>query len=378
LKEERMSKLFKETEINGMKLANRFVRSATWEGMATGEGAVTPRLIELYRRLAQGRIGLIITSHAYVRKDGQAGLFQIGGYDDGLIEGLRTMVETVHAEKGKIAAQLAHAGLFSNTKLSGEVPVAVSSLEKYEHRQARVMDEADIEAMVESFRRAADRARKAEFDGVQLHAGHGYLLSQFLSPYFNRRKDGYGGSAENRARAVVEVLQAVRKTVGKSFPVLIKMNSEDFLEGGLTVEDAVQTGLLLQDAGIDAIELSGGTILSGKLEPSRGGIKSEDKEAYFKDAARAFKEKLRVPIILVGGIRSFGVAEKLVEEGCADYISMSRPFIREPDLVRRWESGDRSKAKCISDNQCFEPGRAGEGVYCVTERKRRAGAREEG
>ena len=364
-----MSKLFEETEINGMKLANRFVRSATWEGMATEEGAVTPRLIEVYERLARGGVGLIISSHAYVRKDGQAGLFQLGIYGDDLLDGLRAMTKAVHAENRKIVAQLAHAGLFGNTKLSGEQPLIVSSLEGYAHPPGKVMDGADIEGVVEAFRRAADRARRAGFDGVELHAAHGYLLSQFLSPSFNKREDGYGGSLENRARAVLGVLRAVRETVGANFPVLIKMNSEDFLEGGLTVEDASETGALLQEAGVDAIELSGGTFLSGRLGPSRAGIKSEEKEAYFKEAAKLFKAKLNIPIILVGGIRSFQVAERLVEEGCADYISMSRPFIREPGLVTRWESGDRSKAKCVSDNECFGPGMAGEGVYCVTERK---------
>ena len=367
-----MSKLFEETEINGMKLSNRFVRSATWEGMATDEGAVTPRLIEVYERLARGEVGLIISSHVYVRKDGQAGLFQLGIYDEGLLEGLRAMTKAVHAENGKIVAQLAHAGLFGNTRLSGEEPIAVSSLEGYEHPARKVMDAADIEGMVEAFRRAADRAKRAGFDGVQLHAAHGYLLNQFLSPSFNKRKDGYGGPVENRARAVLEVLRAVRETVGGDFPVLIKMNSEDFLEGGLTVQDSSEAALLLQKAGIDAIELSGGTFLSGKFGPSRGGIKSEEREAYFKEAAKLFKKKLAVPVILVGGIRSFQVAESLVEEGFADYVSMSRPFIREPDLVRRWKTGDRSKAKCVSDNQCFGPGMAGEGVYCVTEKKEQA------
>jgi 2,4-dienoyl-CoA reductase-like NADH-dependent reductase (Old Yellow Enzyme family) len=308
-----VSKLFEETEINGMKLANRFVRSATWEGMATEEGAVTPRLVEVYRRLAEGRVGLIVTSHAYVRKDGQAGVFQLGIHNDGLIKGLESVTKAVHAEKGKIVAQLAHAGLFGNNKLTGEESAAVSSLEQFKHRPARVMDEVDIEAIVASFRRAAERARKAGFDGVQLHAGHGYLLSQFLSPYFNKRKDGYGGSVQNRTRAVLEVLRAVREVVGKASPVLIKMNSEDFLEGGLTVQDAVETGLLLQDAGMDAIELSGGTVISGKLEPSRIGIKSEGREAYFKQAAKLFKEKIEIPIVLVGGIRSFDVAERLVK-----------------------------------------------------------------
>ena len=364
-----MSKLFEETEINGMKLTNRFVRSATWEGMATDEGAVTPRLVDRMTRLAEGKVGLVISSHAYVRKDGQAGLFQLGIYDDRLIAGLEGMTKAVHAHQGKMVAQLAHAGLFGNTRLSGEQPVAVSFLQGYEHPSRKVMDAAEIEAIVEAFGRAAGRAKKAGFDGVELHAAHGYLLSQFLSPYFNKRDDKYGGSVENRARAVLEVLQAVRETVGKDFPVLIKMNSQDFLEGGLTVQDSVKTGALLQQAGIDAIELSGGTVVSGKLEPSRIGITSAHREAYFKEAARLFKTSLAVPVILVGGIRSFEVAEKLVDEGYADYISMSRPFIREPDLVRRWASGDRSKAKCISDNQCFGPGRAGEGVYCVTETK---------
>jgi 2,4-dienoyl-CoA reductase-like NADH-dependent reductase (Old Yellow Enzyme family) len=366
-----MHKLFEETEINGMKLANRFVRSATWEGMATKEGASTPRLVEMMAELARGQVGLIISSHAYVRKDGQAGLFQLGIYEDGLIKALQKMTKAVHNEKGKIVAQLAHAGFFANAELSGETPVAVSELEEYEHPPRKVMSEDDIQAVTVAFARAAQRAKEAGFDGVQLHAAHGYLLNQFLSPYFNRRPDGYGGSAENRARAPVEVVRAVKAAVGKNFPVLIKINSEDFLEGGLKVKDSVKAGELLEKAGLDALEVSGGTALSGKLVPSRRGIKSEEKEAYFKEAARAFKDRLNVPVILVGGIRSFQVAEKLVEEGYADYISMSRPLIREPDLIKRWASGDRSKATCVSDSLCFEPGRAGEGVYCVTERKQR-------
>jgi 2,4-dienoyl-CoA reductase-like NADH-dependent reductase (Old Yellow Enzyme family) len=366
-----MHKLFEETEINGMKLANRFVRSATWEGMATKEGASTPRLVEMMAELARGQVGLIISSHAYVRKDGQAGLFQLGIYEDGLIKALQKMTKAVHREKGKIVAQLAHAGLFANAKLSDETPVAVSELEEYEHLPRKVMSEDDIQAVTVAFARAAQRAKEAGFDGVELHAAHGYLLNQFLSPYFNRRLDGYGGSAENRARAPVEAVRAVRAAVGNNFPVLMKINSEDFLEGGLKLKDSVKAGELLEKAGLDALEVSGGTPHSGKLAPSRRGIKSEGKEAYFKEAARAFKDKLHVPVILVGGIRSFQVAEKLVEEGYADYISMSRPLIREPDLIKRWASGDRSKARCVSDSLCFEPGRAGEGIYCVTERKQR-------
>jgi 2,4-dienoyl-CoA reductase-like NADH-dependent reductase (Old Yellow Enzyme family) len=132
-------------------------------------------------------------------------------------------------------------------------------------------------------------------------------------------------------------------------------------------------GELLEQGGIDAIELSGGTLISKRLSPTRGGIKSPEQEAYFQEAARAFKKAIRVPLILVGGIRSFAVAERLVDEGTADYISMSRPFIREPHLVKRWADGDLRKAACLSDSQCFGPARAGEGIFCVVERKQKAG-----
>jgi 2,4-dienoyl-CoA reductase-like NADH-dependent reductase (Old Yellow Enzyme family) len=308
-----------------------------------------------------------------MRKDGQAGPFQLGIYDDALVKGLENMTGAVHARKGKIIAQLAHAGLFSTARLSGGAPVAASALEGYAHLPCKVMEEKDIHAVVEAFRRAAVRAQDAGFDGVQLHAAHGYLLNQFLSPAFNKRDDDYGGTEENRARAVLEILHAVRSTVGKAFPILIKMNSEDFLEGGLTLQDSLRIGSLLQEGGLDAVELSGGTFLSGRFGPSRGGIKTGDREAYFKEAAKAFKETLRIPILLVGGIRSFEVAEKLVNEGYADYLSMSRPFIREPDLVKRWASGDRVKSRCLSDNKCFGPGKAGEGVYCVTKKQEEAG-----
>ena len=366
-----MSRLFETTRIKGLELANRFVRSATWEGMAAEDGACTQRLVEVYRLLAQGQVGLIITSHAYVRRDGQAGLFQLGIYDDHLKEGLRRMVETVHEAKGKVIVQLAHAGIFANSELSGMAPVAVSPAQQFATSSGKLLTEKDIHEIAIAFGQAARRAKDVGFDGLQLHAAHGYLMSQFLSPVFNKRTDSYGGAVENRARALIETLREVRSAVGKDYPVLIKLNSQDYLEGGLTLGDSVKVGAMLQENGIDAIEVSGGTPLPGNPGPSRPGIKSEEKEAYFRTASKAFKGALNVPIILVGGIRSLDLAEKLLEQGVADYFSMSRPLIREPALVKRWASGDRSKARCLSDNQCFGPGRAGEGVYCVTEKKKR-------
>jgi 2,4-dienoyl-CoA reductase-like NADH-dependent reductase (Old Yellow Enzyme family) len=233
------------------------------------------------------------------------------------------------------------------------------------------MTPKEIQEFVKSFVESAERARNADFDGIQIHSAHGYLLSQFLSPIFNHRKDEYGGDIRNRARIHLDVLEAVRRAVGPDYPILVKMNSQDFADNGLSLDDSLQAAILFEKGGIDAIELSGGLLINPKLNPSRMGIKTEDKEAYFKEEAKAYKQKVQVPLILVGGNRSFAVAEGLIEEGVADYISMSRPFIREPDLINRWKSGDLRKAACKSDNMCFEPARKGQGIYCLTEERER-------
>jgi 2,4-dienoyl-CoA reductase-like NADH-dependent reductase (Old Yellow Enzyme family) len=364
-----MSKLFESSTINGMKMSNRFVRSATWEGMATDDGAVTPKLIETMTALARGGVGLIISSHAYVRPEGQAAPWQLGIYKDELIHGLQEMTAAVHEWGGKIVLQLSHAGHFAVEQLIGRAPLVVSDFEGLAESPRKEITVQDIQEIVLTFADAARRAKSARFDGIQIHSAHGYLLNQFLSPAFNRRRDNYGGNVGNRARIHLEVYDAIRKAVGQDYPVLIKMNCQDFTENGLTTEDSVQVASLLANAGIDAIELSGGLITGGKLSPSRPGINSEDKEAYFTEEARAFKRKIDIPLILVGGIRSFEVAERLLENGVTDYISMSRPFIREPGLINRWKAGDRRKAECISDNLCFRPGVKGEGIYCVVEKR---------
>ena len=364
-----MSRLFQTTEINGMTLRNRFIRSATWEGMAGERGECSPRLVNSMARLAQGGVGLIITSHAFVREDGKAGRRQLGISDDTFIDGLCRMTDAVHKEGGCIVAQLAHAGIAANPKITGHRPVAPSQIGDLEKTPRKVLTKKDIHEIVEAFGKAGTRAKEAGFDGVQLRPAHGYLLNQFISPAFNLREDAYGGSVENRARILLEIVQRIRSSVGLGYPVMVKLNNQDYLENGLSLEDSVQIGCLLENAGVDAIELSGGTIASGKLGPIRGPITTQEEEAYFKEAGKVFKNKLGIPICLVGGIRSFQVAEKLLEEGYADYISMSRPFIREPDLIKRWESGDRNKAACISDTKCFEPARAGEGIYCVIEKR---------
>ena len=206
-----------------------------------------------------------------------------------------------------------------------------------------------------------------------MHAAHGYLISQFLSPPYNTRQDNYGGSLENRARMLLEVFEAARSAVGSAFGIMVKINSEDFMDGGFTVGEMLAVSAMLEDRGIDAIEMSGGTVRSRDYSASRMGKAAlVEGEAYYIAAARRYKEKIRVPLMLVGGIRSYGAAERLVAEGTADYISLCRPLIAEPDLINRWKSGDREPSACKSDNLCFKPGREGRGVRCVVREKQDA------
>jgi 2,4-dienoyl-CoA reductase-like NADH-dependent reductase (Old Yellow Enzyme family) len=361
--------LFQPAQIGSLIVPNRFIRSATWEGLAAPDGSCTDELVRLMAMLAEGGVGLIISSHAFIRPEGYAVRGQIGVHHDDLTAGLARMTDAVHRKGGRIALQLAHGGLLADTQLTGQPPFAPSQAGGPEKITRREMTGQDIGNTIEAYGKAALRAKKAGFDAVQVHAAHGYLLNQFLSPFFNRRTDRYGGGIENRARMVLEVLASVRNAVGRDYPVLVKINSEDFLEGGLSREDSIQAGVLIAGAGADAIELSGGTLLSGKLSPSRSKIDSAEKEAYFREAACTFRAKIGVPLILVGGVRSFEVAEGIVKEGFADFVSLSRPFIREPGLVNRWKSGDRGKATCLSDNRCFGPPTKGQGFYCVVDRE---------
>jgi 2,4-dienoyl-CoA reductase-like NADH-dependent reductase (Old Yellow Enzyme family) len=369
-----MSKLFEPGEINGMQLENRFVRSATWEGLAADDGSCTPKLISLMADLARGGVGLIISSHSYVQKIGHTSFRQIGIHNDDMIPGLQKMTAAVHDQRGKIVCQLAHAGFFANPKLSGQTPMAPSSVEGIAEGPRKEMTQEDIDGVIEAFADAASRAKRAGFDGVQIHGAHGYLLSQFISPMFNHRTDEYGGSIENRARLPLAVLQTIRETVGADYPVLIKINCKEFVDEGIQPVEFVQVGKMLADAGIDAIEVSGGLPTSPTVKASQLGINKEEKEAYFQEEARALRKQTDVTLILVGGNRSFHVVERQVAEGVADYISMSRPLIREPHLINRWKAGDLTKSACVSDNLCFQPAMEGKGVYCVTEKREKAPA----
>jgi 2,4-dienoyl-CoA reductase-like NADH-dependent reductase (Old Yellow Enzyme family) len=369
-----MAGLFEKTTINGMSLANRFIRSATWEGLADEHGAVTPRLTEMMVELARGEVGLTITGYAFVSPEGQSSPRQLAAYDDRFLPGLRDMVSEVHAAGGKIALQLVHGGCAANVALSGLDPVGPSAVERDGETICRMVAKKDIARIISAFARAAGLAKQAGFDAVQIHAAHGFLLSQFLSPAFNKRTDEYGGDLANLARLLLEVVRSVRETVGPAYPVLIKINSEDFLAGGMSSAEAVEVSGWLEKASVDAIEFSGGTMNSPKefVPVRQGRLKTPEQEVYYRQAARFYKQEVTIPLILVGGIRSYEVAEELVREGTADYISMSRPLICEQGLVKRWREGDRRRSECVSDNACFGPALEGTGIYCVTMAKKRS------
>jgi len=364
-----MNTLFDHTTINGMTLKNRLVRSATWEGMCDIHGKPGQKLINFYRTLARGNVGLIISGYAFVSPEGKQLPGKMGIHTDEFADVMKEITRKVHDEDGKICIQLVHAGGQTDSGNAGRQPLAPSALElnQYPELPAEMTGE-EIARVITAFGAGARRAKDWGFDAVQLHGAHGYLINQFLSPLTNQRTDEYGGSIENRSRFLLEVYGAVRSAVGRDYPVMIKMNGSDNLEGGLTIEDAVVAARALADAGIDCIEVSGGTPASGDRTPARTKINTPEKEAYNLTLASQFRTAVKCPLMVVGGFRSIEVAEKTIQ-GSADYISMARPFIREPDLAKRWQEGDRSPARCISCNSCFMPGIKEGGIYCVVEKK---------
>lgn len=342
--------------IRGMKLGNRFMRSATHDTSADESGAVTDKSISIYKSLGEGDIGLIVSGYAFVSAHGQAFQGQYGAHTDEMLPGLRIMVEVVHSGGGKIALQIVHAGragLYAPyLKDKGIVSLAPSKLKgsKFPHRE---MTSDEIEAIIKDFGAAAARAREAGFDAVQLHGAHGYLMSQFLSPLTNKRTDIWGSSPENRRRFHLEVVREVRRRVGDDFPLLIKFGIMDDAPGGTILSQGIDTAREMIAAGIDAVEVSfgiGGDFMQRVVGKEAA---SDNERPWFRERAAALKAAVSVPVSLVGGIRSFEMAQTILNAGEADIISMCRPFIREPQLIKRWLAGDRRPARCITCGRCF-------------------------
>jgi 2,4-dienoyl-CoA reductase-like NADH-dependent reductase (Old Yellow Enzyme family) len=350
-----MSNVFTPIRIGKVEFKNRFVRSATNAKLANEDGSCTPKLIEANTQLAEGGVGLVITGLAYVQESCKSGQGQLGCCSDAQLPGLTEMSTAVHKAGGKIGMQIAFGGLNSNPELTGVPAAGPSVLQTEDGPVGAEMSLDEIHETVAAFGAASARAKKAGFDAIQLHAAHGYGLSQFLSPFFNKRDDEYGGSLENRARMLLETVGAARQAVGLDFPILVKINTEDRLDGGFSTNDMLDVSAMLQAAGIDAIELSGGTTLALKMKKPGDSFSwlGRKEVVYWEDAAVRFKQKVQLPLMLVGGIRSFETAERLITEGVAECISFCRPLIREPALIKRWEEGDRRPAECISCNGCF-------------------------
>ena len=367
-----MANLFDPTTINGMTLQNRLVRSATWEGMCEQDGRPTEKLANWYRDLAQGGIGLIVSGYTFVRPEGKGLPGKMGIHTDDFAGDYENLTRAVHAAGGKIAVQLVHAGGQTDAKNAGRQPLAPSAVQVDQFPEMPAEPTKDeIKDLVTAFGEGARRARAWGFDAVQLHGAHGFLINQFLSPLTNRRTDEYGGSIENRSRFLLEVYHKVRETVGADYPVMIKLNAADNLDGGLEIDDALYAAKKLAEAGIDAIEVSAGTPASGAENPAREKINKPEKEAYNLELARRIKDAVNCPVMVVGGFRSYEVAEKAIKDDGMDYIAMARPLIRESDLPNRWLQGDRSPVTCISCNSCFGPGLEEGGIYCVIEKKKR-------
>jgi 2,4-dienoyl-CoA reductase-like NADH-dependent reductase (Old Yellow Enzyme family) len=300
-----MTDIFQTTTINHLTLSNRLVRSATWEGMCDPDGRPSERLCRYMQALALGGVGLITSGYCYVCPEGKQNPGKMGIYTDRFADDFKDMTRAVHENGGKIAIQLVHAGGQANSKVTGCQPVAPSSVQIVQYGEVPIeLTTEDIKTIVDAFAAGARRAKAWGFDGIQLHGAHGYLINQFLSPLANQRTDDYGGSIENRCRFMMDVYAAVRKTVGIDFPVMIKLNIIDHLDGGLQIEDALYAARQLDAAGIDAIEVSAGTGASGSLNPARVRIKSPDKEAYNLDLAQRVKAEVGCQVMVVGGMRS--------------------------------------------------------------------------
>jgi len=365
------SKLLKPFKIKNLKLQNRIMRSATWDATADETGAVTERSMARYRELASGGIGLIVTGYAYVSRPlGQAAAGQYGIYNNRLISGWKRIVKIVHdSGDSKIAMQIVHAGFNSGYLVrQGKSVLAVSKLTEAK-RAHREMTDGDIERIISDFGKAAKRAREAGFDAVQLHGAHGYIFSQFASPLFNHRTDRWGGNPENRRRFLIEVICEIKRVAGKDYPVFIKFGVQDDEEGGMTLAEGLETCRRIVDAGIDCIEVS-----AGVGNPPLTIKEGESDKPAFRERAAAVKKAVTVPVAVVHGIRSLEIAEEIIDSGDVDMVSMCRPFIREPHLIRRWQKGDIRPATCISCGKCSRLVGRGKPLECVEERR----LREEG
>jgi len=363
--------LFTPEKIGNVEIPNRIVRSATFEHRAEKYGYVGKQILDFYNELARGGTGLIISGFTGIDPGATGSPYQLRLDNDSYCSGHKRLVNLVHDQSdAKLAIQIVHMGR------QGEhpkyPPIAPSPIpEKTTGLTPKELTTEEIYDLIKKFKETAIRSYECGYDLVQLHASHGYLLSNFLSPYTNRRQDEFGGAIEKRAKILVDIFNEIRDELGKGFPIIVKLQTDDSVPGGLTLHESPRIAELLAKIGYDAIEPSGGIyesqLTSKNPYPSKM-IKSPKDENYFLPTAKIIKPLIKnTKLILVGGIKDPLSAEKILNENQADFISMCRPLIYEPDLPNRWKRGDISPAKCTSCSSCLVVMRKGP-VYCVTKK----------
>lgn len=377
---------FAEARLGPLSLRNRCIKAATFEGM-TPDHVVSDELIEFHRRVARGGVGLTTVAYCAVSPDG-CGTPNEMILSDEAVPGMRRLADAVHAEGAAVSAQIGHAGaVAAATGHRGLSPSPIFS--PLALRRTRAVSEDDITRITGDFARAARRVADGGFDAVEIHLGHGYLLSEFLSPKLNRRKDRFGGSLENRARFPRQVARAVREAVGDRIAVLAKLNMTDGVPGGLWLDESVQVARWLEaDGDLDAIELTGGSSLENPMYLFRGeapireladamqgvaglGIRLMGRffmpeypfeEAYFRAYARQFRAALEMPLVLLGGINRLDTIRTAMEENF-EFVAMGRALLREPDLIKKFASGASQESLCVHCNKCMPT--IYRGTHCV-------------
>lgn len=369
-----MKELFESTKVNKMLIRSRIIRSALWMCMADKDGHLTDKLIRVYEELSKGKPGLIITGYAMVDANDRPNPGMMGIYHDDFIPEHKRMVERVHQNNTPIALQLAYGGTQSfhpdfmgkNNTLWGPSSV----MNRVTKMMPKAMAKEDIQSLIQHFVDGALRAKEAGYDAVQIHAAHGYLLSQFLSPYCNRRNDKYGGNINNRARILIELIIAMRQALGKDYPILIKMNHDDYMDEGegMTVDEAIVVAQMLEGAGVDLIEISGTNETSGKgVGPARTRINKAELQSYYLQPTIRIADAVNIPVVLMGGNRDAKRLKEIAKTTSISYFSVARPLLCEPDLVKKWEADINNKPKCISCNACYTRGE----VSCIFHRKKK-------
>lgn len=348
-----MNTVFQPFTLGPLELRNRIIRSATFDPLGNSDGTVSEEQIALYRRLAENQVGLIITALAAVAEDGIVNRKQNRLYDDKFIPSHRALVEAVHQAGGKVVLQINHCGAASVV----ENPMSPSGIPSpFTKAPCREMTKEEIKRVTADFAAAAVRGKAAGYDGVQLHCAHGYLLSQFISPVFNKRTDEYGGNVENRFRFAAEVIAAVREAVGPDFFLSIKINSNIEENDESFGPEFQWIGRKCKELGVEFIEVSGCDF----TPRGRAG-----EHNYFLTRAAALKEDTGIPVALVGGVRSPEDMQAVLDAG-VDMIAICRPFICEEDLVVRFLNG-QEKAACVSCSKCFVLGAkySQTGIRCI-------------